>query len=218
MAFAFNGDSFGHVLDDVQHVVAGAREVERRLVALVDTLDVDWTPNNARASVLEAVRDVCVDARTHRERVEALVARLAEDVTPGDGSPKRRRVLVVDDSPDNRELVTTVLEHAGFETLTARDGLEAVIVAHYARPAVIVMDVTMPVLNGIEAARLLKASAVTRRVKVIAYTARPEFYEPPFADLFEDVVKKPAPPTAILASVERFIDREMPDQGTPRDK
>ena len=218
MAFAFDGDSFGHVLDDAERVVADARQLERRMVALVNALEADLTASDALASVLDEVRDVCVDARAHRERTEALVARLAGNARRGNGAPKRRRVLVVDDSQDNRDLATAVLEHAGFETLTASDGLEGVIVAHYARPAVIVMDVTMPVLDGIEATRLLKASSVTQRVNVIAYTARPEFYEPPFADLFVDVVKKPATPSEILASVERFIDRRTPDQDTPDQK
>jgi CheY-like chemotaxis protein len=60
------------------------------------------------------------------------------------------RVLVVDDVEDNGDLVAVCLEHAGYETLTASNGLEGVIVAHYALPSVVLMDVTMPVLDGIE--------------------------------------------------------------------
>ena len=65
------------------------------------------------------------------------------------------------------------------------------------------MDVTMPILNGIEAARLIGASAITRDVKVIAYTARPEFYDGPITRLFVDVLGKPSSPEALLASVQR---------------
>ncbi len=92
-------------------------------------------------------------------------------------------------------------------------GSKRVIVAHYARPDLILMDVTMPVLNGIDAARLLKASAVTQDVNVIAYTARPDFEELAYNQLFVDVLKKPAAPDAILASVERFISHDhSPDR------
>ena len=61
----------------------------------------------------------------------------------------RARLLIVDDSDTNRELTSAILEDAGFEVLTATNGLEGVIAAHYARPSVILMDLTMPVLNGL---------------------------------------------------------------------
>jgi two-component system chemotaxis response regulator CheB len=63
---------------------------------------------------------------------------------------------VVDDSEDTRDIIGVVLTAAGFEVLTATNGLEAIVAAHNVRPAVIVIDANMPVLNGIEATRLLK--------------------------------------------------------------
>ena len=208
MAFAFDGHSFGEVLDDAEQVARHARDVEQRLVEVVEVLDSDQTDGNPVPSLLRTLRELCVEARNYRERADTLVTNLAGTVGHTNGSAKRRRVLVVDDAEDNRELVSVVLEHAGFEALTASDGLEAVIVAHYARPDLILMDVTMPVLNGIDAARLLKASAVTQDVNVIAYTARPDFEELAYNQLFVDVLKKPAAPDAILASVERFISHD----------
>jgi CheY-like chemotaxis protein len=203
MAFAFDSHTFGKVLDEAERVAARAGDLERALTGLVKTLEASASPDLVRAA-----RAICVEARTHRQLAETLVTRFVGELVKTNGSPRPRRVLVVDDTPDNVDLVTLVLEHAGFEAITARNGLEAVIVAHYARPAVILMDLTMPVLNGLEAARLLKASTVTHGVNVIAYTAKPEFYEPPFTGLFVDVVTKPATPETILASVQRYAATE----------
>jgi CheY-like chemotaxis protein len=89
--------------------------------------------------------------------------------------------------------------------MTAANGLEGVLAAHNLRPTVILMDVTMPVLNGIEATRLLKSSAATRGVSVIAHTARPNFSDGA-AVLFAGVLTKPVTPEKIVASVRELVD------------
>ena len=134
--------------------------------------------------------------------LKRVVGELAEDAAQ---NRPASLVLVVDDAVDTCELAATVLEHAGFHVITASNGLEGVLAAHLAPPAVILMDITMPVLNGVEAARLLKASTVTRDLKVIAYTAQPDFCDGPVRPLFVDVLSKPSNPDAIVASVRRCV-------------
>jgi CheY-like chemotaxis protein len=112
-------------------------------------------------------------------------------------------------------MLARVLEQAGYQAITAANGLEGVLAAHCLRPSVVLMDVTMPVLDGIEATRLLKASAVTRSLNVIAHTAKADFHEAPFTRLFADVLPKPASPDAIVASVQRFA--AMPRSSTGSD-
>jgi len=197
MAFAFDSHGFGQVLSDAENVAARALDLEDRLVALVNSLD------GERGSVASAIRGICAEAKLQRVVANSLLARLIGNV-PQVNESGRPRVLVVDDSPDNLEMVAILLENSGYEAITANNGLEALIVAHYSRPSVILMDLSMPVLNGIEAARVLKASQVTQAVNVIAYTAKPEFYEPPFTRFFVGVLKKPSSPEDILASVRRF--------------
>ena len=197
MAFAFDSHGFGHVLSDAENLAARALDLEHRLVALVNSLD------GERGSVASAIRGICAEAKLQRVVANSLLARLIGNV-PQVNESGRPRVLVVDDSPDNLEMVAILLENSGYEAITANNGLEALIVAHYSRPSVILMDLSMPVLNGIEAARVLKASQVTQAVNVIAYTAKPEFYEPPFTRFFVGVLKKPSSPEDILASVRRF--------------
>jgi CheY-like chemotaxis protein len=114
---------------------------------------------------------------------------------------RRNAVLVADDYGDVRDLLAHVLEDAGFVVRTAANGLQAVIAAHEMRPGVIVMDVSMPVLNGIDATRLIKASDATRDARVIAYTANATIDDCPMQELFVGVLQKPATPAAVLATV-----------------
>jgi CheY-like chemotaxis protein len=107
----------------------------------------------------------------------------------------------VDDYGDIRDVVADVLQNAGFIVRTAADGLEALIAAYEMRPTVILMDVSMPVLDGLEATRLIKACAVTRDARIIAYTGNPSFDESPTRMLFAAVLTKPALPDAVVAAV-----------------
>jgi CheY-like chemotaxis protein len=90
------------------------------------------------------------------------------------GSRPRARtqptVLVVDDSPDTREMYGSYLGHQGFGVFTAPDGHEAVELALAHRPDVIVMDLAMPRLNGISAVHRLKQHPRTRTIPVIILT------------------------------------------------
>jgi CheY-like chemotaxis protein len=146
-----------------------------------------------------------VAARQQRQLAEAIVTRMVGDGLRANGSaPTRRRVLIVDDNADNREVAAATLEAFGFDAITATNGLEAVIVAHYARPSVVLMDVSMPVLDGLEATRLLKSSGVTRHVNVIAYTAKPELFDATLGALFAGVLTKPVDPAIMIKTVERL--------------
>jgi CheY-like chemotaxis protein len=148
-------------------------------------------------AVLEALR---VSARESRQAADDLVACLSSDAAALDRPP----VLVADDAPDTVQMVAALLELAGLPCLTAANGLEALVAAHVRRPALILMDINMPVLSGLEAARLLKSSDVTRAISIVAHTAKPDFDSEPFAHLFVHVLAKPAPPDALLAAIERF--------------
>jgi two-component system, cell cycle response regulator DivK len=112
-------------------------------------------------------------------------------------------VLVVDDYDDVREAVAHVLRDAGFLVRTAANGLEGLLAAYEMHPGVIVMDVTMPILDGIEATRLIKAGETTRDARVIAYTGNPSSTEGPVRTLFAAVLTKPSTPRAVLATVQQ---------------
>ena len=96
----------------------------------------------------------------------------------------------------------TVLRDAGFIVRTAVNGLDALIAAYEMQPAVIVMDLTMPVLDGIEATRLIKSTEGIRHAKVIAHTGNPSLPDLLVQQFFTAVVPKPSPPAVVLAAVQ----------------
>jgi len=82
-----------------------------------------------------------------------------------------KSVLIVDDDPDQHVLAGMYLGHAGYEVLHARDGREGYEAAREAAPALILMDMRMPSLDGAHAFRLLRDDERTRAIPVVAVTA-----------------------------------------------
>ncbi len=79
-------------------------------------------------------------------------------------------ILVVDDYEDAREMYAEYLEFSGFRAATARNGDEAIALARKLKPALILMDLSMPGMDGWEATRILKSDERTRGIPVIALT------------------------------------------------
>jgi two-component system, cell cycle response regulator DivK len=80
-------------------------------------------------------------------------------------------ILVVDDSPDSREMLVEYLRFRGFETFDAMNGEQAIAMARAMRPDMILMDLSMPGIDGWEATRQLKADPVTRHALIFAVSA-----------------------------------------------
>ena len=100
---------------------------------------------------------------------EAIAAAQARHIIGYDGP--RKLVLVVDDVTTNRQLLLETLRPLGFDTLEAADGQEAVQLAQRCPPDLVLMDLAMPVLDGLSATRLLRATPGTQDIAVIALTA-----------------------------------------------
>ena len=81
------------------------------------------------------------------------------------------KVLYVEDNDDNIYMLTARLQRKGFEVIVARDGEEGLATAHAAAPDLILMDLSLPVLDGWEATRRLKADPATQDIHVVALTA-----------------------------------------------
>jgi two-component system cell cycle response regulator DivK len=90
---------------------------------------------------------------------------------PDEAPMSGRRILLVEDNPLNRELLETVLVRAGYEVLVAPDGESALAAAHATHPDLILMDLELPGLDGLEATRRLKADPATRGIPILALTA-----------------------------------------------
>ncbi len=83
----------------------------------------------------------------------------------------KARILVVEDNPANMKLAALVLSRAGYEVLRADNAADAIALAGGRQPALVLMDIQLPGMDGLEATRLLKADPVTRSIKVVALTA-----------------------------------------------
>ena len=81
------------------------------------------------------------------------------------------KLLIVEDNTQNRLLMVDILTVHGYEVIEARDGLEGIRLAHSRKPDLILLDMQMPVMDGLEAARLLKADPETRGIKILAITS-----------------------------------------------
>jgi two-component system, cell cycle response regulator DivK len=126
-----------------------------------------------------------------------------------------RTILLVDDHAENRELLSIVLEHFGYEVVEAGDGRAGVQQARQRRPDLILMDVSMPVLDGLAATQLLKLDTATREIPVIAISAHddPRVIAQCLAAGADGYLVKPTPPARVLKEVERWLP---PADGTPR--
>jgi two-component system, cell cycle response regulator DivK len=81
------------------------------------------------------------------------------------------KILLVEDNEMNRDMLSRRLERRGYEVIVAVDGRQGVQMAQVEEPDLILMDVSLPVLDGWEATRQLKAGETTRSIPIIALTA-----------------------------------------------
>ena len=123
----------------------------------------------------------------------------------------RKRVLIVDDSRDLREVWHDWLTIWGFDVDEAANGAEAVQKAHAQPPDLVLMDWTMPVLDGLQATELLKADAVTAAVPVLALSA--DVFAPTPQEALgagcEGFLGKPISPELLLNEIRRAIRHEI---------
>ncbi len=118
-----------------------------------------------------------------------------------------KTVLVVDDDPDSRNICTLFLQHHGYRVLEAGDGAEGVRRAQEDRPDMVLMDVTLPVLDGWAATRRLKEQPETSTIPVVILTghALEEDRERARSAGGDGYLPKPCPPRRILEEVQRLI-------------
>jgi len=123
-----------------------------------------------------------------------------------------RRILVVEDTEDNRQIVRDLLNSAGFEVLEATDGASGVALAAESRPDLIIMDVQLPVMDGYEATQRLKSDPALRAIPVIAVTsyALSGDEERSRAAGCDGYLSKPFSPSHLLRMVRGFLGEGPP--------
>jgi CheY-like chemotaxis protein len=117
------------------------------------------------------------------------------------------RVLVVEDQAENLELMVYLLQAFGHETLTAADGAEGVAAVSQDHPDLVIMDLQMPVMDGYEAAKLLKADPAVAAIPLVAVTAYAMVgdRERIMACGFDGYMTKPIDPQTFVRELERYL-------------
>jgi two-component system, cell cycle response regulator DivK len=121
---------------------------------------------------------------------------------------KKPLVLVVDDFADNREMYSEYLTYSGYDVIEAKNGKEALEAAQARSPDIIIMDLSLPVMDGWEATRRLKADDRTRSIPVVALTGHAlaghsQGAREAGCDSF---LAKPCLPDQLVAEIKRMLE------------
>ena len=137
----------------------------------------------------------------------------------------KTRILLVEDNPATVEVMQQELEFLGYEVVVAQDGLEAVAVAASELPDLIIMDMALPKMNGLQAASQIKRNAKTRNIPILAATAKamPEDRQKCLASGCDDYIAKPFTHRELGALIVSLLTRkaragESPAQTGEREK
>lgn len=117
------------------------------------------------------------------------------------------KILLVEDNEMNLDMLSRRLQKKGYEVISAMDGEEGVAKAKSELPALILMDMSLPVVDGWEATRRIKAAAETRIIPVIALTAHamPSDREKALAAGCDDFDNKPVELERLLTKIENLL-------------
>ena len=129
-----------------------------------------------------------------------------------------RKVLVVDDDPEVIQILGVNLAHANFNVISARNGAEALAMAAGERPNLVLLDIVLPDMDGLEVCRQLKESLPTRHIPVIAISAKTESEDrlAAIAAGIEHYITKPFAPAEVVALVQASFKRlEQDDEAVP---
>ncbi len=124
-----------------------------------------------------------------------------------DEARRRRKVLIVEDNELNMKLFNDLLTAHGYDTLQTRDGIEALALVRRHRPDLILMDIQLPEISGLEVTRWIKEDEELRLIPVIAVTAfamkgdRERIRD----GGCEDYIAKPISVVGFLRTIERFL-------------
>ena len=117
-----------------------------------------------------------------------------------------KRILVVEDQEDNRQILRDLLAHAGYEVVEVGNGADALSAAAEYRPDLIVMDIQLPLLDGYEATRRIKADPTLKHIPIIVVTSYALSGDETKARSAgcDDYVAKPFSPRALLQKIRQL--------------
>ncbi len=131
-------------------------------------------------------------------------------------SPSMMKILVVDDDPDIIEFIRYNISNAGYQVCIANDGMEALEVAEEEQPDLILLDIMMPKMDGVEVCRRLRADQKFDNTIIAFLTARSEEYSQIAALDYggDDYITKPILPKLLMSRIKALLRRRAQSSGT----
>ncbi|MBX6363961.1 MAG: response regulator [Gemmatimonadetes bacterium] len=119
----------------------------------------------------------------------------------------RKTIVMVEDNPDNRRIYSVLLEHSGYEVMQAEDAESGLALIALYRPDLVLMDISLPRMDGFEATARLKEDPLTAGIPVVALTAHAfdEDRRRAWDVGFDGYLTKPIGPRRVLQEVERLL-------------
>ena len=132
----------------------------------------------------------------------------------GDGAPTKTLVLLAEDNEATAELTKKMLEIFGYQVTVAKNGVEAVAKATAELPDLVVMDIHMPVMDGLQAAAQIRKDPKTESIPILAATAKAMAgdEERCLASGCNGYISKPFTHTQLAASVKKLLSKPLAEQ------
>lgn len=115
-------------------------------------------------------------------------------------------ILIVEDQPDSRDFMKALMESYGYQVIEAADGEEAVQLAHYGKPNLILMDISMPEMDGLTAIKIIRETLDKSKMPIIAVTAHGKALNKLLLEAgCNDIVNKPVDFDTLQPAIERYL-------------
>jgi two-component system alkaline phosphatase synthesis response regulator PhoP len=135
-------------------------------------------------------------------------------------STAKQKILIVDDEPDILELIEYNLKKEGYQVFLASNGQDGINVAKKVQPDLIILDIMMPKMDGIEACRLMRAIPEFKNTFMVFLTARSEEYSEiaGFNVGADDYIAKPIKPRALVSRINAILRRNASSEDVSENK
>lgn len=143
-------------------------------------------------------------------QVDALAVRVAElekQATDKEAQPTSKTILVVDDSPTIRKLISLKLQKCGHETVCAVDGVDALEKINDVVPDLVLLDITMPRMDGYQVCKLIRGNEATKDVPVVMISGKDGFFDKVRGKMVgtSDYITKPFGPETLMRTVNEYL-------------
>ena len=174
--------------------------------------------NKARKTAIDIVRKgtpepwaVRLESESRKHR-ESLLQRSRRPAGKANGM--KERILIIEDNEHNLYLMTVILQKKGYEVVSARDGREGIALAGQAKPALILLDIQLPIMNGYDVARELRGNPALADVPIVAETsyAMAGDRERILAAGCTGYIEKPFKPDTFAAEIERYVSHHVKEE------